>query len=138
MGRNSRLALAVFATIICSSANASSIEPPYSTIRMRAGERVQLDEIIDYRGEVIFYTSDHSRKLRLVFPYCVSGITELDAWQVSIFIGHKVRIEAKVADVKPNIQPDSLSTWSLVEGVPIKNWCFGGRALIITHIERQE
>lgn len=137
MGRNIKFSLAIFASVIHSSVSASSIEPPYNIIRAKAGEIVRLEGILDYRGEIIFYTSNEAKMLRLVFPYCVSGISEIDIRQIENFKGHKVIIEAEVLDVKPDSQSNGLSPRSLVEGIPINNWCLGDVAFRFILVERR-
>lgn len=136
--QTSQVVLAVSAMMICSAGNANPIEPPYETIRMKSGDQIQLDGIIDYRGEVIVYTSIDAKRLRLVFPYCVSGVSESARSEIESLIGHKARIYAVVFNVQPDPSDSGLMTRSLIDGVPIKNWCLGDRALRITRLERQD
>lgn len=136
MNKRLKLFLSISIVSIATSATTNTIEPPYSIIYMDTGDIVRLEGFVDYRGEVILYSSRDAKYKQLVFPYCVSGYSSISSRKIEAFGNERVIVSAEVFDIERPSSDESIYTHVYVSGKPIKNWCFGSRALMIDDIEK--
>ena len=67
-------------------------------------------------------------KLRLVYPYCISSALapNVDHAEAAALDGKWVLVKGTLLRFErtPD-QSNSISTLSVIDGMPFKNWCFG-------------
>jgi hypothetical protein len=134
----------LFATLVGGCATSGDCEVPIPKLavegvvaRLEAGHRVQLEGWVHFRGEVILYDSREAMSQSLVFPYCISGFLDQSLSDMSApdLDGRKVRVSGTLLKFEHSEdQEGTISTWSVIDGVPLKNWCLGSYVLKIDEL----
>ena len=130
---------AMFCLALAASPSLADVPLPALAVKnaraeLGEGRQVELDARVQYSGELLLFNSPRAMKLGLVYPYCISA-----GLAPSVGQAKPAELDGKRVHVKGTLlrfqslpdEPNTISTFSVIDGLFFKNWCFGPYVLRI-------